>query len=785
MEGVGGKTRALGILVLLFFSIIVILVKGQVSTELSVFLPEANTKAEKLLHHQLDKGASTHLIFIALSGVPTKELVALNRSMADALRQSDVFSKVTNSPHSYDVNDLSLLEQYRYLLSRNDLQERFSVRGFERSLAERLRGLASSTSSLEKRYLRQDPTGEVVGLLDEWQGRLSKHKIPERVGGVWFSADHKRALILVEIKADISKLDNQVEAVTEVRRVFDRVKTPRSKMIITGPAAFAVESGENIRDDIKILTYLAVFFVVLFLCAIYRSLISVFLVVSPLVVGVVAATAGVLFIYDKIHGITLAFGITLAGVAVDYPIHLLTGVTSDREAMQSHVKNIWRTLRLGVLSTVIAYAAFLLSGFGGLQQLGAFTIIGLIVAALFSRWVLPVFATRFRISNQGLLAVHNRLKILSQGAPGLRWIVVVSMVGALIAMIATRLPILHLDVDSLSPIKDSRRAEGKMLRDDLGFWFGGAMLIVTAKDKEHVLRLTEELEPRLDQLIQDKVIQGYDMASHFLPSQRKQSLRRLQVAEPELIASNLDTALKNFSFKPDVFTPFLEDIRATNSLALLTPEMLVDTPVGKKLEPLLFDFEDGAGGVILLHQVTDRAAIESTVGIGDNILYLHLKSAATDLVARSVNRVSLIMLGCVIIIYACLAWAFRSPARPLKIMIPTFSAAVVVAAILVFLDCPLSIFHLISLLLVIGLGLDYALFFNRLPENNSEWDTTFKSLWVCGVTTILVFGILMFSETPPLEAIGMTVGPGALISIVFAAMWAALPEKKAVQTIAR
>ena len=46
------------------------------------------------------------------------------------------------------------------------------------------------------------------------------------------------------------------------------------------------------------------------------------------------------------------------------------------------------------------------------------------------------------------------------------------------------------------------------------------------------------------------------------------------------------------------------------------------------------------------------------------------------------------------------------------------------------------------------------------------------------MTTILVFGILMYSRTPPLEAIGLTVALGAFLSIVFAAMWATRPEAR-------
>ena len=136
------------------------------------------------------------------------------------------------------------------------------------------------------------------------------------------------------------------------------------------------------------------------------------------------------------------------------------------------------------------------------------------------------------------------------------------------------------------------------------------------------------------------------------------------------------------------------------------------------------------------------------------------------------------MILCVIAIYMVMAWTFKSLLRPFKIMIPTFSAAVVTAGLLVLSNSPLSIFHLISLMLVIGLGLDYALFFNRLPGNAEEWNTTFKSLWVCGFTTILVFGILVLSQTPPLEAIGLTVGIGAALSIIFASMWATKAEKQ-------
>jgi predicted exporter len=772
--------RSKGIIIacFLFVALIVIVTKIRVSTDLALFLPEPVSKVERLLHHQLDSGASTNIIFLGFSGVPVAELAAFNQRITEKLRQSDTFSKVTNNAASLSESGLEFLEKNRYLLTHNDLSEQFSVSGFNTALNARLEGLLSSSAPIEKRYIRKDPTGEIIGLLGDWQGKISRHKRPVELHGVWFSDDRTRTLLILEIAADISKLANQIAAVMEIRSIYDSIKQPGLVKIMTGPAVFAVESGEDIRADVKNLTLIAVVLVVLFLLTAYRSFRMVVLVVCPLLVGIIIATATILLLYGRIHGITLAFGITLAGVAVDYPIHLLTGLRGEATQDQERIAKIWRTLRLGVFSTVIAYAAFLVSGFGGMQQLGLFTIVGLAAAAIFSRWVLPILAIKRPGKQPGLVLFHQWLKILGQNAAKLRWLVLCALIVSLAAIALLDRTILHLNVDSLSPVKKERRAEGKLLRSDLGFWYGGSMMLVTAPNKEGVLQFSESLQFDLDSLVKDEVIEGYDMAAHFLPSMNRQALRKSQIADVAVLRSNLEQALDGLPFKKGIFKPFFEEISGTADLPLVDPGALENTAIGKKLNPLLFDFEEEAGGVILLHSVNDEDKLRELANRHDGLYYMHLKTASTDLVARSVDRVSVIMLICIVLIYAVLALSFKSMRRPLKIMVPALSAAVVAAAVLVFSGNPLSIFHLISLLLVVGLGLDYALFFNRLPENTDEWDTTFRSLWVCGITTILVFGVLMLSQTPPLEAIGVTVALGALMSMIFAAMWAATPDSK-------
>ena len=102
-----------------------------------------------------------------------------------------------------------------------------------------------------------------------------------------------------------------------------------------------------------------------------------------------AGLAAVSLVFEDVHGITLAFGFTMLGIAIDYPLHLFSHARNvpGRTAIQ----RIWPTLRLGVTSTAIAYLALLFSGSQGLAQLGTFTVTGVIFALLVTRTWLPRF----------------------------------------------------------------------------------------------------------------------------------------------------------------------------------------------------------------------------------------------------------------------------------------------------------------------------------------------------------------------------------------------------------
>ena len=116
-----------------------------------------------------------------------------------------------------------------------------------------------------------------------------------------------------------------------------------------------------------------------------------------------------------------------------------------------------------------------------------------------------------------------------------------------------------------------------------------------------------------------------------------------------------------------------------------------------------------------------------------------------------------------------LTWGLRNARAVWRVIKPVLVALVITVALLLLLGERLNLFHLVSALLVLGIGLNYALFFNREAWGEEERSRTHLSLTVCSLTTLSAFGCLAFSQTPVLHAIGLTVSLGSVLSLLISA----------------
>jgi predicted exporter len=335
-------------------------------------------------------------------------------------------------------------------------------------------------------------------------------------------------------------------------------------------------------------------------------------------------------------------------------------------------------------------------------------------------------------------------------------------------------PLWEQDIANLSPIPTEKMVRDQALRNELGVPDVGDLIVVEGSSEEEVLKRSETVALALGPLVANGALGGYDFAARYLPSRRTQQARQAALPDRETLERNLTSALKGLPFKPSLFQPFLDAAWKAKTQEPVDSRTFRGTALGLKLDSLLFMREGRWVAVVPLRGVTDRQKIRHLLSLGRDpeVTYLDLKEESNRMVGAYRNETLGLLGWGALSIGLVLLVGLRAPLTVLRVMLPIVSAIVVVAAVLHALGERFSLFHIASFLLVIGLGLDYALFFNRRQGTLGERGRTVYGLVVCSTTTILVFGVLTLSQIPVLRAIGMTAALGSLACLLFAALLA-------------
>lgn len=717
-------------------------------SDMGAFMPAQGSAP---LSQSLKEGPAARIWLIAVSGGSRSELAQVSKLLTQQLRGSGDFSRVLNGEAEADSKAQQLLNRYRYLLDDRVDADYFSSGALHSALNQRLDELRSPLSAFTKQWLTSDPTAALFYLSQQQQrgeGALQREE------GAWIGRDGEHALIMAESREAGFDLDLQQQVRARITAAFAALNSNRQySLILSGAPQIALQTRDTIRSDAQRLSIVATVFMVLFLAWVYRSAKRVLFTALPLLGGIIVAAATVSLWFGNLHAITVAFGITVLGVAVDYPIHLLSHRRADESATTTMAR-IWPTLRLGVVSTLLAYLAMALTDFTGLAQLGLFSIAGLLTAALITRTLLPRL-------DSNTLQQPFQMRLLCAAfdrKPEKRLLVFGAAMPLLALALVLQQPQLWSDdIAQLNPVPQQQRDLERTLRSQLGTAENRYMIIVEAASQELLLQRQEQLTPLLDVAVSVGEIGHYQQTSQLLPSQQLQQQRQASLPDSVTLRAALAQASEGLPFRVGSFAPFVAEVEASRTLTLLSADQLK----AAGLSLFLFTDERGASAIIRLVAVSEPQALQRRVA-GAGITGLHfvdLKQASSDAVGRFRTEALQRVLWASGLILLALWLGMRHLPRLLRVVAPVAAAVVVAMAVPLLLGASLNIFNLVSLLLVAGIGLDYALFFSR-PDEDGDRQATLHSLLVCAVSTASLFAILATSAVPVLHSIGITVAVG-------------------------
>jgi predicted exporter len=424
---------------------------------------------------------------------------------------------------------------------------------------------------------------------------------------------------------------------------------------------------------------------------------------------------------------------------------------------------------------VFGFASLLFSGFPGLAQLGLYSIAGLVTAAAVTRFVLPhLRPTSFHIRDiaplgRAMAGFWGQLSRLRLAIPLLA-------IAASVVLVTHRDQIWSSGLSGLSPVSSADQALDQSLRADLGAPDLRYLVVLKAANREAALLAAEQAGMRLTTLVEAGALGGFESPARFLPSEATQRARQQSLPARDELARRLDTALDGLPLRADKLGAFLDDVDAARRQPLLTPESLRGSTLALAVDSLLLERPQGWTVLMPLRAPAgdtplDPARIQAALA-GSGALFVDIFGESNHLYQAYLDEAILLSLAGCLAIVLLMAVTLRQPGRLIRVLIPLVATELIVMAGLALTGQRLTLLHLIGMLLIVAVGSNYALFFDRADSNPGDDPRTLASLLLANLATVIGFGALAFSPVPVLKAIGITVGPGAVLTLMISAMLA-------------
>ena len=610
---------------------------------------------------------------------------------------------------------------------------------------------------------RDDPFGLFAGWMQE---RAGETPVRPRDGRLFVEGEGRQYVLLTyTLKQNAFSLGAQ----TALAPLLDAAKAaaagavPSAEVIQAGVVLHAAAAGRQASREIHTIGAGSLVGIVLLTWLTFRSVKPIALIVLAIGIGFLGSLSVCWLLFGRIHLLTLVFGASLIGVAQDYGIYFLCHRLGADPQLDSPrlLRRLLPGLGLTLLAAVIGYLGLALTPFPGLRHMAVFSALGLVFAWLTVVCWFPALIGP-RTLKAGWLARRYR-------GLAARWprfsaqplsLVFVAVLAVFIAAGWSRLSV-NDDIRSLqsSPpalVRDQVKL-GKLLDAPSPVQY----YLVRGASNEEVLRREEALKGRLDGLIAQGHIKGYQALSNWVPSLRTQAAR-LTLVDTTLLAGEGPLAQLAQAIGEDA--EWVAATRAhlrTNAVPLRLDDFM-RTSASAPWRHLWLGQVDGQYASIVALRGMRYASIPLLARAADGmagVQWVDKVGGISSVLGRHRAWMGWVVLGAYGVVFLVLLPRYRG--RTWRVLAPTAVASLLTLALLGLTGQSLQLFHVLALMLLLGVGVDYGIFMQEEPERGD--DAPWLAVGLSAASTILSFGLLALSNTPALQAFGLTMLAGTAL----------------------
>ena len=539
-------------------------------------------------------------------------------------------------------------------------------------------------------------------------------------------------------------------------------------LLVAGAPLHSEFAAAGAQREIRLIGGLSILAICLLCLLAFRSMRPLMSSLFAIGSGIAAGTAAVIALLGQMHILAFVFGTTVTGLAIDYAFHftcnrLRGGAHSDKVSTD---RDIMPGLVLGLLSSCLAFFALALTPFPLLQQMGVFVGFGLLGAWLTVVLLFPL------LSN-----VRARELDFSGYFPRVpRWLYPAAVAAlitggagsALVAKPASDLSLFYTPPDFL-------RADEQQLNELLTVRPASAYFLVRGNSIEQLLEREYILGARLSAARAAGQLRAFDAVSERMPPPQVQRADRQLLAEfygssevrgfyrqlgyGEQESAEIQQGLQRPLAQID-FTQWLQRLPQTQRQLWL----------GCNADPVTAQTatETYCRSLVRIFGVTTEFSGTAVAEGLEGVSFRNPPQTIAQVLGK--QRDQLLALLPVILLIATLVIALRTGWRAALTIAALPLASVSAAFALAVLVSPgINLFHVAALLLVFGIGIDYAVF--GFFAHRREASYTLLAIVLAGITTLLGFGLLALSQTPAIADFGFTLAVGTVTTLLLAALY--------------
>lgn len=720
---------------------------------------------------------------IALTENDPDLLVACAREVEERLIASGLFQEVGNGGISELIPELALhvVETLPLLFSAAELKTEIASRLQESFIRERLQQSVQKLSSLEgigqSRLIASDPLGFMEPVMAK-MSMLAPLPGAEIYKGFLLSADRSHLLLTARPKSSgtdtasarqIAELLNSIAA-----ELGERYGTEDIGLILTPVGAYraALDNEEIIRHDVNLALLLSMAGIGLLLfIAFPRPLVGLFSLVPALF-----GTAFSLFVFSLFHPsisiMVLGFGGAIISITVDHGIAYLLFLDRPQDTRGKEASHEVRAIGiLAVLTTCGAFLTLSLSGFPIFVQLGQFTAMGVLFSFLFVHFIFPHLTPAMSAGSRRSLPLQRFVDgFYNTGRPG-AWVAV--LLAAFLLFFAR--PDFQVSLESMNTVSHTTMAADKLFAS---VWGNINQRVVLMLSPQSAMDLQQQNDGLLTRMTADVAVGNIEPA--FVPSMlfpgeqlAKDNLQAWKQfwspARVENLRHQLQLQGASLGFNEQAFSPFV---------ALLDPAYSVQ---GGKLPARLFalmGITEKEGELKQFINITpaanynSRTFFDSYHNDGKIFDSPYFQEQLADILFRSFAT----MLGVIVVSIAILLLFFYASWQlTLITLTPPLFAYICTLGTMNLMGHSLDIPGLMLSIVILGMGVDYSIFFVRAHQRyrdpaHQSFGLVRMAVFMAGTSTLIGFGVLCLAEHTLLQSIGIT----SLLGIGYSLMGAFL-----------